>query len=83
MILSSLWLWSAIKRAHLGMLYVTHSGEFLESCRYALQPFIAVCFTLASDCRAFGPQATACRWRFQRTRPSMVADGTQGMDPIS
>ena len=28
-ILSSLWLWSAIKRAHLGMLYVTHSGECL------------------------------------------------------
>ena len=28
-ILSGLWLWSAIKRAHLGMFYVTHSGECL------------------------------------------------------
>ena len=80
--LLGLWLWATIEATAghtLGMVCLDTASR---TCRCDLRHFLEAVLHHLVSCRALGPQPTACRWKFQRTRPLMVAKGTQGMAPI-
>ena len=84
MLLLVLWLWCAIDRGHTVWIGRSLDNSACKPCQYDLQLSLkAVLYHLLFDCRAFDPRATACRWKFQRTRSSLAAEGTQGMGLIS